>query len=262
MYEKRRFGERSYERHGYERRGPPRERSYHRPLREGAGPAMAGPTMQPPMREEEPHEGITKISSLVLPGEKLADTAKSLPFSFVEGGATFSAVVGLYDGDMRLVPLAGTYLPNLDDYVIGVVDEVKFAGYNIDIKCPYKGFLSNKETRIPFKLGDVILARAYEVDEVKNVNLTDTRKLEGGEIVEILSVKVPRVIGKRSSMLQTIQQATGSEIIVGKNGRIWLRGGNSALAVEAILKIEKEAHIPGLTDRVAAFLKENSNGAI
>lgn len=142
---------------------------------------------------------------------------------------------------------------------MGVVEDVKFAGYNMDITSPYKGFLLAKECgREQFDLGDIVLAKVRDVDEVKNVNLIEPRKLLNGEIIEISSVKVPRVIGKKSSMLEMIKAATKCEIHVGKNGRIWIKGQNSATATRAILKIEKEAHTDGLTDRIGAFLKEQT----
>ncbi len=260
-FQERRFGRDRFPRSGGPRRegGPPR-RSFGRrefPERDRPSPRYGAPGGQKFEHriEEQPETPGPHITRVVVPGEKLADTPRPAPFAFIEGGKTYSSILGLYDEtDGKLVPLEGCYLPSIGDYVVGVVQDVKFAGYNLDIKSPYIGFLSNKETREEFELGDILIAKVQEVDEVKNVHLSDASKLEGGEIMEILSVKIPRVIGKRSSMINMIQGATKSEIIVGKNGRVWLRGGNSGLAVVAILKIAKEAHIPGLTDRIAALL--------
>lgn len=192
---------------------------------------------------------------IVVPGEEIADKPLKIPDAYVENGRTYSEVVGLFhEQEMRLVALEGAYLPVDDDYVVGVVEEAKFAGYTTDINSPYTAFLSTKDTRFEFQIGDVLFAKVKGVDEVKNVNLFDARKLQGGEIVEISPVKVPRVIGKKSSMLNMLIDATRSEIYVGKNGRLWIKGGNSSLAARAILKIEKEAHMTGLTDRIKAFL--------
>ncbi len=235
--------------------------------REGGGGRGFGRRPFPPRREfnreerppapEEPEISGPHITRVVVPGEKLADSPKAVQYGFVDQGKTYSSILGLYDESVsRLVPLEGCYLPTLDDYLVGVVKEVKFSGYNVDIKSPYNGFLSSKETRDEFELGDIIYAKVKDVDEVKNVDLTDARKLASGEIVEVLSVKIPRIIGKKSSMISMLMDATKSEILVGRNGRIWIKGGNSALAAAAVLKIEKEAHMPGLTDRMAAFLKQ------
>jgi len=196
---------------------------------------------------------------IVVPGEVISEAPKPTNFAFVENGKTYSSALALFDEvNFRLIPLEGAYIPNINDIVVGVISEVKFAGYTVDIKSPYMGFLPGKELRVELQLGDVVSAKVREVDEVKNIILSFPRKLIGGEILEILSVKVPRVIGKKNSMLDMIKEVTKSEILVGKNGRVWIKGGNSAVAAGAILKIEKEAHILGLTDRINAFLKEES----
>lgn len=62
------------------------------------------------------------------------------------------------------------------------------------------------------------------------------------------------MIGKHSSMLNILKAATKCEILVGKNGLIWIKGPNQQKAVEAIDKIDREAHLPGLTDRIIDFL--------
>ncbi len=201
---------------------------------------------------------------IVVPGELLADKPVRMQDAYVEGGKTYSEVVGLFhDTEMKLVALEGAYLPLDEDYLVGVVEEVKFAGCTVDINSPYSAFLSNKDTRFQFEMGDILFAKVKGVDEVKNVNLFDARKLQGGEIIQISPVKVPRVIGKKSSMLNMLIDYTRSEIYVGKNGRLWIKGGDSTLAARSILKIEKEAHMTGLTDRMKDFLeKERSENKV
>ncbi|NYZ76394.1 RNA-binding protein [Candidatus Micrarchaeota archaeon] len=197
------------------------------------------------------------MTRIVVPGELVASSPQRIEFAFIENGKTYSSVLGLFDeANLRVIPLEGAYMPAQYDIIVGIINEVKFAGYNIDINSPYKGFLSAKDSRYEYKLGDVISAKIVEVDEVKSVNLEGARALRDGEIIEISPVKIPRVIGKKNSMLDMIKEATKSEIFVGKNGRIWIQGGNSALAARTILKVEKEAHTTGLTERISAFLKD------
>lgn len=202
--------------------------------------------------------GTGSANRVVVPGETVATSiARPVGNTYREGGELRSAVVGLYkDGDDRIIPLQGPYLPMIGDFVIGVVQDVRFTSYTLDISSPYTGSLSSKATRDELKLGDVISAVVAAIDESKNITLEEPRRLTGGEIVVISSVKVPRVIGKKNSMLAMLMDATKSEVQVGRNGRIWIKGGNSALAAMAILKIEAEAHTSGLTDRIALFLKE------
>jgi len=249
MFGGKRFGNERFERRGFRPRAGFQQRG---------PPPQQRPAGRPDMQAQQGHE-ISRESRVVIPGELLSSSPRPMPNAFIDQGKTYSSVMGLYDdASGRLVPLEGCYLPNLDDTIVGVVTTVKFSGYSMDLKSPYLGFLSTKETRDEFKLGDIVAARVKDVDEVKNVDLTDASRLEKGEIIEVHSVKIPRIIGKNSSMIRMIQDSTKSEIVVGKNGRIWIRGGNSALAVEAILKIEKEAHTHGLTDRVGAMLKASA----
>jgi len=200
------------------------------------------------------------MTKIVVPGELIAGSPQRIEFGFVENGKTYSSIVGLFDeANPKLIPLEGAYMPVQFDIVVGIIDEVKFAGYNVDIKSPYRGFLSAKDSRYEYELGDIISTKVRDVDEVKNVDLEGARKLVGGEILEISPAKVPRVIGKKNSMLDMIRAATKSEIFIGKNGRIWIKGGNSVLAARAVLKVEKEAHTTGLTERISAFLNEEVN---
>ena len=98
--------------------------------------------------------------------------------------------------------------------------------------------------------------KVANVDEVKNALLAEPRKLIGGEIIEVEPVKIPRIIGRNSSMVSMIKQYTKCEVTVGKNGRIHLKGGDSAKALSAIVKICKESHTSGLTDRIKQYLEQ------
>ncbi len=62
-------------------------------------------------------------------------------------------------------------------------------------------------------------------------------------------------------MITMIKEKTGCRISVGQNGLVWLTGEDpkkELLAVQAIRKIEKESHIPGLTERIKTFLEEGT----
>jgi exosome complex component RRP4 len=85
------------------------------------------------------------------------------------------------------------------------------------------------------------------------------RKLRNGRIIEVNTNKVPRIIGKKGSMVSMIKQATDCNIIVGQNGIIWLQGKEPEmefLAIDAIKKIETESHLSGLTDKMKEFLEK------
>jgi len=184
---------------------------------------------------------------------------------------------------IKITPLSGIYIPKKGDLVIGKVIEVYPNGWLIDINSPYTGFLLIKDgvnefidiTKIDlndyYTYGDFIVAKVLNVMRNKIINLTTKEKglgkLKEGLVISINPKKVPRVIGKNASMLQTIKQITNVDIIVGQNGRIWISGENKQkelIVAKAIYMIEKMSHTKGLTDKIKKFLEEEikklSNG--
>lgn len=192
---------------------------------------------------------------IVMPGEVLSDKPERISYAFVDHGKTYSTVVGLYS-EGKLVPLEGPYEPLPDDAVVGIVAEVKFSGYSVDMNAAYNAYLSSREIRERYEMGDTIFAKVAVVDEVRSVELSDAKKLPAGRLVKVSSVKIPRIIGKKNSMIDMIKSSTGCDIYAGRNGYVWIAGaGNANLAERAVRMIESQAHTTGLTDRVAAFLK-------
>lgn len=141
----------------------------------------------------------------------------------------------------------------------------------IDIKAPWPAPLHVSE--VPWKVefgdttsfltvGDVVLIKILNVDEGKKVSATmkdaGLRKIEGGRLVEIDHNKISRVIGKAGSMISMIKDMTDCRITVGQNGRVWIDGEglNADTAAAAIKKIEAEANMPNLTERIEDFIAE------
>ncbi len=197
------------------------------------------------------------MKEIVLPGTKVAEGAKRFEGTFVEGNGTFASVLSIRQDD-RVIALKGHYVPKIGDYVIGIVKEVRFSGFQIDLNSPYEGVISSKETREAFEVGDVISAKIRVVDEVHEPLLVEPRKLWSGRLIDVESVKVPRIIGRNGSMLSMLKAYTKTDLFVGKNGRIYLKNGDVALAALVVLKIAREAHLSGLTDRTKAFLEKES----
>ncbi len=197
-------------------------------------------------------------SRIVMPGELLSEHADRVAYAFVDKGKTYSTVVGLYS-EGKLVPLEGPYEPLEEDYIVGIVSEVKFSGYSVDINTAYPAFLSSREIRERYEMGDTIFAKIAMVDEVRSTELVEAKKLSEGRLVRVSSVKIPRIIGKKNSMVDTIKAATGCDVFAGRNGYVWIAGnGNATLAEKAVRTIESQAHTHGLTDRIAAYLKSES----
>jgi len=151
---------------------------------------------------------MNKDSRIVMPGELVAEQPERISYAYVENGKTYSTVVGLFS-EGKLVPLEGPYEPLQDDLVVGIISEVRFSGYSVDVNCPYAAFLSSREIRERFEMGDAVFARIVKADEVKNLDVGDAKKLPPGRLVRVSSVKIPRIIGKKNSMVDMICANTG-----------------------------------------------------
>ena len=57
-------------------------------------------------------------------------------------------------------------------------------------------------------------------------------------------------------MVEMIKELTGTQIVVGQNGIVWVKGENESIAAEAILLIEQRSHIQGLTDQIKEILEK------
>lgn len=181
-------------------------------------------------------------------------------------------LVDLKDEEISVVPLAGAYMPNEEDIVIGIVAKVSGNTVLVDVRSPYQGAIPIPRSRVAervdirkydLRVGDVILAKVKSFDGASSLILTidfeGLGKLEGGYLLEVDPAKVPRVIGKRQSMLSILKDKTKSEMIVGNNGRIWVKPPSvrELIALEkALKKIEEESHVSGLSDRVISLLSQ------
>ena len=197
---------------------------------------------------------------VVVPGE-LITTERKRPGShvFIEDGKIYSDVLGLTYTDSpvaSVIPLHGKYMPQSNDLIVGIVVNETFRGYLVDINSFYFSFISKEYLREPLQRGSVISAKITEVNEINEAELDDVRVFYGGDLITVSPVKAPRIIGKNGSMLDVLKQGTGCSLLVGRNGRIWVKDGNSKLLIKAIRKIEDEAHMSNLTNRIEKFLKK------
>jgi len=218
----------------------------------------------------------------VIPGDLVSDDeAQRGDGTYVHDGSVYASLYGILNKreKIRVVPLSGKYIPTRRDVVVGFVKEVTFSNWIVDIRSPYDGLLHVSEypKRIELdemsahlKIGEAVLVEVKEVDPMMKIELTmrdrRLRAIRSGRIVEISPSKVPRLIGHGGSMISLIKSKTDCSIVVGQNGRVWINGKacDEALAVEAIDKIERESHIPGLTERLGKFfnMEEKSSETI
>jgi exosome complex component RRP4 len=114
-----------------------------------------------------------------------------------------------------------------------------------------------------FDVGDMMIAKIVAYDRTRDPLLTVLErglgKIMRGQTIEVTPTKIPRVIGKKGSMIGAIKNETGCQVMIGQNGRIAITGKtpeDERLAIMAIRMIEQEAHTTGLTDRVTEMLRK------
>jgi exosome complex component RRP4 len=213
---------------------------------------------------------------LVVPGTLLAEGKYNIGFNaYREGEMVYSSVVGLAElrnDTVSVIPLRGCYIPYVEDVVIGEVKEVNPTMWVLDILSPYEGILFAKEflskplntlkedARSYLDIGEMVIAKVLSFDRTRNPSLT-TRgdglgKIQRGTVITVDFTRVPRIIGKKGSMINLLKKESNCQIFVGQNGRIWISGktrDEEAVVADAIRKIEAEAHTSGLTDRIQEY---------
>jgi exosome complex component RRP4 len=153
------------------------------------------------------------------------------------------------------------------------VIDILMSGWRFEINSPYSAVLPLKDASFAYIPKGADLSRYFELDDyavvkVTNVtsqNLVDVtckgpglHKLRGGRIIHVNTHKVPRIIGKKGSMVSMIKRATDCSIIVGQNGVAWISGQPEmeVITVNAVQMIEEHSHISGLTEKVKDYLEK------
>ncbi|MBM3896421.1 MAG: RNA-binding protein [Thaumarchaeota archaeon] len=188
--------------------------------------------------------------------------------------ATVIGISEISDDSVRVIPLTGMYIPKSSDLVIGKVVSHTSLSWEVDINSCYVGILpaadvfgrdfSAHADELTSKLdkGDLIAARIVNFDRTRDPLITiadrELGKIESGTLIKISPSKVPRLIGKRGSMIQTIEMATHAVITIGQNGLIVVSCDDSnglLKAIKAIRMIEEQAHMANLTDKIKEMLE-------
>ncbi len=213
---------------------------------------------------------------VVVPGQLLADGRYRASFgTYDEDGKIFSSLVGLAElrgNTVKVVALEGTYIPKEGDLVIATINIVAGNNWKVNIGGPYGASLhANNALRRPYSddiseymdIGDVISAEIIAFDRnsgpflgMKGRGLT---VLTDGMVLEVSPAKIPRIIGRRGSMINMINDHLKIDSIVGQNGRIWIKAPSTEilrLAIKAFRTIEAQAHTSKLTDRISSMLVE------
>jgi exosome complex component RRP4 len=194
------------------------------------------------------------------------------------GGKVYASLLGLYSPRppfAQVVPLSGRYIPKAGDVVIGTVTDVQGTFWLLDIGAPRWAPLHMTgtpwkvevgETEQFLRVGESVVVQVENLDPNGRIGVTmngeGLGKLEGGTIVNVAPARIPRVVGRGGSMIQTITHHTGAEVTVGQNGRVWVGGDPEAIerVREALRIISEGAHRRGLTEQVDSYLRSTSTG--
>jgi len=214
----------------------------------------------------------------VLPGDFITTAPLRLQDNVVlEGKRIIATSIGLSDvsaDSVRVIPLTGVYLPKIDDLVIGTIQYIFGSSWFADINSCYQGMLlgqdvfgrgsypTMKEMKARLDKGDLVYARIANADRMREPLISimgeNLGKIDSGELVKISPTKIPRLIGKHGSMIQTIEGATNATITVGQNGLVVVDCEESdglLKAIAAIRMVEEQAHLVDLTDKVKKMLE-------
>jgi len=225
-------------------------------------------------------ELLVKNKDVVVPGEAIAKG-----MDFIPGQGTYRnddqilanrlGVVSIDGKSTRIIPLTGQYNPKTGDIIIGKVIDISLNGWRIETNSAYSAMLSMKDATSSYiargadltryyTFGDFLVAKIVQVTSQKLVDLTMNGpglvKLKEGRIIKVNPNKVPRIIGKQGSMVTMIKNSTACKIVVGQNGVVWISGEpeKELIVVNTLRKIEQEAHISGLTERIKIHLEQNA----
>lgn len=217
----------------------------------------------------------------VIPGELVIEGKyKRTSNVFRVDDKFFSTRVGMAEvtsDSVRVIPLTGPYIPRADDLVIGKIVDYSAFSWEVDINSCFFAYLpaqmvfgrdyspAREELTRKFAIGDMITAKVFAFDRTRDPLLSVSGpglgRINRGEVVRISPTKVPRVIGKKGSMIRTVESGTNCRLTVGQNGLIVISGPTEGIlkAISAVKLIEKEAHTADLTQKVQELLSKQGD---
>ena len=189
-------------------------------------------------------EVLVQDRDVVIPGEQLAEGMDFLPGenTYRENNGIYSKVLGLASVNgrvLKITPLSGPYIPKIGDRIIGRITDITMSGWRVDTATAYSAMLNVRDATTRFikkeedlsqilAIGDYVVVSIINVTSQNLIDLTmrgpDLMKVDGGRIMKVNSLKVPRIIGKQGSMINLLKTKTGCEITVGQNGLVWIHG--------------------------------------
>ena len=213
---------------------------------------------------------------IVVPGETVVSGNEYLPGdgAYRDGTDVVAGrygIANIFEKHVRVVPVSGAYYPRRGNTLIATVVDITFNGWLLDFGGAQNAFLPvsevpryvNKNEMAEFlDFGEAVIVKVWDVKSRgvdASMKMRGFGKIEGGMIIAIGPNKVPRVIGREGSMVKMIKGATGCDVTVGQNGKVWISGKDADMEVatrKIVEFIADNATITGLTEKVESFIKE------
>jgi len=217
----------------------------------------------------------TEERQIVVPGEVIVSGNEYLPGdgAYRDGSDVVAGKFGIKsisEKHVRVIPVSGAYSPRRGNSIIGTVVDITFNGWLIEFGGAQNAFLpvaevpryiNRDELREFLDFGETVVVKVWDVKSRGvdvSMKMRGFGKLEEGMIIQVNPNKVPRIIGKEGSMVKMIKDATGCDITVGQNGRVWIRGRTieSELKTKQIIDYVVENSVAtGLTSAVETFIR-------
>jgi exosome complex component RRP4 len=219
---------------------------------------------------------VKEKRQIVVPGETIVSGNEFLPGdgTYRDGDdvvASRYGIANIFEKHVRVVPVSGAYYPRRGNTIIGTIVDITFNGWLIDFGGAQNAFLPvaevpryvNKNEMAEFlDFGETVIVKVWDVKSRgvdASMKMRGFGKIDGGMIISIGPNKVPRVIGREGSMVKMIKGATGCDVTVGQNGKVWIHGKDtdSEVATRKIVEyIADNATVAGLTEKVEGFIKD------
>jgi len=192
---------------------------------------------------------------------------------------TLLGVLYQVNNEYTIIPYKDIYKPKPGDYVVGIVVNYAPNGWIIELGTYTKGFLpaqdyirdkkfNPKEVELSeyIKVGDIIGARVVEANRYSYFLLSTRGEakdkmskylgiLKNYYVIKVSSTKLPRIIGKKGSMIKTIKKKIDGDLVIAQNGVILYKGDyNNYLLLKRIINfIVFKTFAAGLTNAVASM---------
>ena len=212
----------------------------------------------------------------VVPGEVVAQGNMRADLNVLRlGDKLVSTRVGMAEVShdvVRVVPFSGPYIPRVDDLVVAKIIDYSAFAWEADMNSCFFGILpaqsvfgrdyspAKDSLTERLEVGDMIAAKVIAFDRTRDPLLSISGpglgRIPRGQVVKISPAKVPRLIGKKGSMIKTIENGTHCRMLIGQNGVVVIVGSteDTLKAIKAINLVEDEAHSVDLTERVQQML--------